>query len=445
MQVLHAFILGMKKTTKGRDGIEASDGAAMLLPIISGRHAQASPAFFRGLACAVALSRHEGVPNDTSAPIAPARGRRLPRAGGVGLSGPARPHHLDLEGKLYNDLVDMLDAPPPAPQEAVRGLVRMGFLDPVMRFLVPDDNTEEQRVSAGGAHFEAGRGSVGKKGGLKGCSELAGPHFFRLKQRHACLGAVALHGLIILAGPHPAIFQGKTLRYLCYAIQVTYIDLTVGTLARGVGYPLVFRSIQLACRAMACLATSDVDVLHVPQNDEQGKADETSGALGDGDEHEEVAAGHGALRRVADSLLSTSAINEVACMAQMPSRAALVGDEGVMYRHLERTVISAAMLIASVCPVPASERDPFTRWVGREGPNQSLLVCLERRRSVGSTHLLSTIKFNQRPRLPVRKLPRIFCEKIAPSTRSVSHSVGGTKHSKTQTVKVYSSAQMTDS
>ena len=70
---------------------------------------------------------------------------------------------------------------------------------------------------------------------------------------------------------------------------------------------------------------------------------------------------YGSLRRVVDSLFSTTAIKEVACMAQMPLRMAWDGDGGYMFRQLERTVSSAAILIAGVCPVPAGERDPFVR------------------------------------------------------------------------------------
>lgn len=341
--------------TEGCDGIEVSDGAAMLRPIISGRHAQGSQPFLRGLACAVALSRRdsrEAMPpssSDASTRL------RVPRSGGVGLSGPARPHQLDLEGKLYVDLVEALNAAPPAPLDSVRALVRMEFLEPVVRFLVSDDDLDiRDETSSGREDSKSGGG-----GGRKLCDLAEGPHYFRLKQRHACLGAVALHGLVVLAGPHPALFTGRTLRYLCYSIQVAYLDLTVGRLAPGVGYPLVFRSIQLACRALAFLATSDVKTMDVSRGEhgQEGKSE----AFGEGQEH--IAARHGALRRVVDSLLSTSAINEVACMAQIPSRGAWVGDEEPMYRHLERTVSAAAVLIASVCPVPASERDPITRCV----------------------------------------------------------------------------------
>ena len=357
---------------QGRDGIEATDGIAMLQPLISGSQAQDSPVFLRGLACAIAIAR-QGVPGsapgytgEDATPSATAPpGLSLPRAGGVGRSGPAKPHPLDIEGKLYNDLVEILDAPPPAPLKAVRGLVRMGSLEAVMRFLVREDDEEG---GGGGADNDA---SVSSAGGVvagsggrtkKHSAAPRGPHYFRLKQRHACLGAVALHGLAVLAGPHPAIMTGPTLRYLCYSIQVAYIDLTVGKLAPGVGYPLMFRSIQLACRALAFLATSDA--VYVACKAEAAGGEAVVGEVGDALEDSGDQGGavdHGPLRRVADSLISTTAINEVACMAQMPSRAAWAGDEGLMYRHLERTVSSAAILVAGVCPVPAGERDPFTR------------------------------------------------------------------------------------
>lgn len=357
--------------TQGRDGIEATDGAAMVRPLISGRHAQESPVFLRGLACAIALARR-GAPGpapgsagaSTVVPPTAPSGLSLPRAGGVGRSGPAKPHPLDLEGKLYNDLVDVLDDPPPAPLEAVRGMVRMGSLEAVMRFLVRDDDEESGddnvlptavavAVWVGGKGASGGTGKKERAGGARG--RARGPHYFSLKQRHACLGAVALHGLAVLAGPHPAIFTEATLRYLCFSIQVAYIDLTVGRLAPGVEYSLVFRSIQLACRALAFLATSGTG--DVPSNTRQGGGGDSEG---EGSEKEE-SPGQGPLRRVADSLLSTTAIKEVACMAQMPSKTAWTGDDGAMYRYLERTVSSAAILIASVCPVPAEERDPFER------------------------------------------------------------------------------------
>lgn len=341
--------------TEGRDGIEASDGAVMLRPIISGRHAQGSQPFLRGLACAVALSRR-GNPEAASSSLSDASTRLgVPRSGGVGLSGPARPHQLDLASKLYVDLVETLDAAPLAPLDSVRALVRMEFLEPVVRFLVPEDDHDVRDGNSSGRTDSKSTSG----GGNDLCDLVGGPHYFRLKQRHACLGAIALHGLVVLAGPHPALFTGRTLRYLCYSIQVAYFDLTVGRLAPGVGYPLVFRSIQLACRALAFLATSDVATMKVSrdEHEQEGKSELF------GEEQEHMAARYGAPRRVVDCLLSTSAINEVACMAQMPSRGARVGDEGPMYWHLERTVSAAALLIASVCPVPASERDPFTRCV----------------------------------------------------------------------------------
>eukprot|EP00903_Cladosiphon_okamuranus_P010713 g10125.t1 len=354
-----------------RDGIEATEGIAMLKPLISGCQAQDSPVFLRGLVCAIAIAR-QGVPGSapgysgegaTPSATAPP-GLSLPRAGGVGRSGPAKPHPLDIEGKLYNDLVEILDAPPPAPLKAVRGLVRMGSLEAVMRFLVREDDEE-----GGGGDDNDGSlssaGGIGEgPGGLaqKRSAVFRGPHYFRLKQRHACLGAVALHGLAVLAGPHPAIMTGSTLRYLCFSIQVAYIDLTVGKLAPGVGYPLMFQSIQLACRALAFLATGNG----------AGVASKTEA---EGEGNRVGAEDHGPLRRVADSLISTTAINEVACMAQMPSRAAWTGDEGFMYRHLERTVSSAAILVAGVCPVPAGERDPFTRFDEPEDEQLSLRLC----------------------------------------------------------------------
>lgn len=355
--------------TQGRDGIEATDGIAMLQPLISGCQAQDSPIFLRGLACAIAIAR-QGVPGSapgstgegtTPSATAPP-GLSLPRAGGVGRSGPAKPHPLDFEGKLYNDLVEILDAPPPAPLKAVRGLVRMGSLGAVMRFLVRDDGEEGRPDDDGSVSLSGGVGTgvVGKKKRLLGGH--VGPHYFQLKQRHACLGAVALHGLAVLAGPHPAIMTGPTLRYLCFSIQVAYTDLTLGKLAPGVGYPLMFRSIQLACRALAFLATSDAERNDSASGDGGAcEADDQAGAVD-----------HGPLRRVADSLLSTTAIKEVACIAQMPSRAAWAGDEDFMYRHLERTVSSAAILVAGVCPVPAGERDPFTR--SRQPSNPQTVV-----------------------------------------------------------------------
>lgn len=364
----------------------------MLLPLVSGGQAQESPIFLRGLTCAIALARrgpHGPSPGSTTAaggslpPTAPA-GLSLPRPGGVGLSGPPKPHPLDLEGKLYNDLVDVLDAPPPVPLEGVRGLVRMGFLEAVMRFLVREDDegdgpdTADGKLSlSGGAkggyslEGRSGRRKRGRGGGINKQPQFRarGPYYFSLKQRHACLGAVALHGLVVLVGPHPAIFSGQTLRYLCYSIQVAYIDLTVGRLAPGMGYPLLFRSIQLACRALAFLAASDDSQHNEPllAARKGGDDDETAEEEDDGQQVEEAPKGgmvaeYGSLRRVVDSLFSTTAMKEVACMAQMPSRAAWDGDDGYMFRQLERTVSSAAILIAGVCPVPAGERDPFVRW-----------------------------------------------------------------------------------
>lgn len=372
----------------------------MLLPLVSGGQAQDSPVFLRGLACAIALARrgpHGPPPGSTTSeggslpPTAPA-GLSLPRPGGVGLSGPAKPHPLDLEGKLYNDLVDVLDAPPPVPLEGVRGLVRMGFLEAVMRFLVREDDEGDGPDAADGSSSLLSGGASGgslsregrpgrrraRRGGGNGNGKqqqprfrARGPYYFSLKQRHACLGAVALHGLVVLVGPHPAIFSGQTLKYLCYSIQVAYIDLTVGRLAPGMGYPLLFRSIQLACRALAFLAASD-DAQHnaplLTASREGGDEDGTTEEDDDGQRVEGppegrgvVAAEYGSLRRVVDSLFSTTAMKEVACMAQMPSRTAWDGDGGYMFRQLERTVSSAAILIAGVCPVPAGERDPFVR------------------------------------------------------------------------------------
>lgn len=355
--------------SKGRDGIEATEGVAMLRPLISGFQAQDSPVFLRGLTCAVAIAR-QGVPGSApgatgegkTPPVTAPPGLSLPRAGGVGRSGPARPHPLDFEGKLYNDLVDILDAPPPAPLRAVRGLVRMGSLAAVMRFLVREDDEDGADDDDDGSVSLQSRVAGGVGGNKKTTPEAPrGPHYFRLKQRHACLGAVALHGLAVLAGPHPAIMTGATLRYLCYSIQVAYIDLTVGNLAPGMGYPLMFRSIQLACRALAFLATSGgASAEKMTGESETGKVVE-EGRECEGSSNEGSEVDHGYLRRVADSLISTTAINEVACLAQMPSRATWAGDEAFMYRHLERTVSSAAILVAGVCPVPAGERDPFTR------------------------------------------------------------------------------------
>lgn len=340
---------------KGRYGIEATDGAAMLRPIISGRHARDSKTFLRGLVCTVALARHNN-PEEATCTTSGADNTRLriPGAGGVGPSGPPRPHPLDLEGKLYVDLVDALDATPPAPLESVRALVRMKFLEPVLRFMAPDDDDRESE----GMILIAKKVGGGDGSGLRGTPD--GPHFFSLKQRHACLGTVAMHGLVVLAGPHPVFFSGRILRYLCYSIQIAYADISVGNLAPGVGYPLVFRSVQLACRALAFLATTDVAEI---EGASWGKDEEKRTGEEFGNEQKNMAARHGALKRVADSLISTSAINEVACVAQMPSRAGSIGGDASMRQYLERTVSSAAVLIASVCPVPASERDPFVRSV----------------------------------------------------------------------------------
>lgn len=370
---------------KGRDGIEATDGMAMLRPLISGAQAQDSPVFLRGLACAVAIAR-QGAPGSapgstgegaTPSATAPP-GLSLPKTGGVGRSGPPKPHPLDFEGKLYDDLVGILDAPPPAPLNAVRGLVRMGSLEAVMRFLVREDDGEEYGTDDDESVSLSGGGGAGRTRRKPG-GRSSGPHYFRLKQRHACLGAVALHGLAVLAGPHPAIMTGPTLRYLCYSIQIAYIDLTVGTLAPGVDYPLMFRSIQLACRALAFLATSGATGAP-PLGDgepENGTVDFGRGQAEDAQDSNSVIVDHGPLRRVADSLLSTTAINEVACLAQMPSRAAWAGDEGHMYRHLERTVSTAAILVAGVCPVPAGERDPFTRSAHINGAFMSTLIVVQ--------------------------------------------------------------------
>lgn len=328
----------------------------MLKPLISGRWAQDSPVFLRGLTCAVALVRRKdsSLAPGTTGP----EERYLPRAGGVGLSGPPYPHHLDLKGKLYNDLVDMLDAPPPMPLESVRGLVRMEFLQAMMSFLVRNDDDNEGETMSWGLsgvdsshdiECDMSRRSKRKHGGPRGLER--GPYYFRLGQRHACLGAVILHGLIVLAGPQPVIFSGPTLRYLCYSIQVAYLDLTMGKLSKDVGYALMFRSIQLACRALGFLATSETSDESISDGKRRGLTRE----------NEAIIAEQGALRMVADCLLSTSAINEVACMAQMPSKGTWLGEERSVYRHLEKTVSSAALLIASICPVPAGERDPFTR------------------------------------------------------------------------------------
>lgn len=360
---------------QGRDGIEATDGAAMLRPLISGRRAQENPVFLRGLACAVALARR-GTPGaapysaGASAVVPPAApsGLSLPRAGGVGRSGPVKPHPVDLEGKLYRDLIDALDDPPPAPLEAVRSMARMGSLEAVMRFLVrggdddeennDDDATSEvTAVEVGGKGASgggSGDGRIKKERAKRSRGRARGPHYFSLKQRHACFGAVALHGLVVLGGPHPAIFTDATLTYLCFSIQVAYTDLTAGRLAPGVDYPLIFRSIQLACRALAFLATSDIGEV-VSSTARKGEHEDNEGGEDSGMKE---STRQGPLRRVADSLLSTTAIKEVACLAQMPSKA---GDDGVMYRYLERTVSSAAILVASVCPVPAGERGPFER------------------------------------------------------------------------------------
>ncbi|CAM9105103.1 unnamed protein product [Ectocarpus sp. 13 AM-2016] len=378
-----ALFLQLCSRQEGRDGIEATDGMAMLRPLISGAQAQDSPVFLRGLACAVAIAR-QGAPGSapgstgegaTPSATAPP-GLSLPKAGGVGRSGPPKPHPLDFEGKLYDDLVGILDAPPPAPLNAVRGLVRMGSLEAVMRFLVREDDGEEYGTHDDESVSLSGGGGAGRTRRKPG-GRSSGPHYFNLKQRHACLGAVALHGLAVLAGPLPAIMTGPTLRYLCYSIQIAYIDLTVGTLAPGVDYPLMFRSIQVACRALAFLATSGATGAP-PLGDgepENGTVDFGRGQAEDAQDSSSVIVDHGRLRRVADSLLSTTAINEVACLAQMPSRAAWAGDEGHMYRHLERTVSSAAILVAGVCPVPAGERDPFTRFDEPEDESLSLQLC----------------------------------------------------------------------
>lgn len=331
----------------------------MLRPLISSHRATDSPVFLRALACAVALARRQDLdvtPRNTAA------GGQLPRAGGVGSSGPARPHKLDLTDKLYNDLVQMLDAPPPSPSESVQGLVRMGSLHAVMEFLVRDGAQGDGDKRGAGDSIALGSPDVADAGlrpkrchkGRPYCLERS-PHYFQLPQRQACLGAVVLHGLVVLAGPQPVFSTDSTVRYLCYSIQVAYTDLTVGRLSPDVGYPLMFRSIQLACRALAFLATSEVPDVSVGDGEDEKSEDP---GRRDGDAVELY---HGALRRVADGLLSTSAINEVARMAQMPSKGAWVGDEGSMYRHLERTVSFAALLIGSICPVPAGERDPFTR------------------------------------------------------------------------------------
>ncbi|CAM9250431.1 unnamed protein product [Ectocarpus fasciculatus] len=379
-----ALFLQLCSRQEGRDGIEATDGMAMLRPLISGAQAQDSPVFLRGLACAVAIAQ-QGVPGsapgstgESATPSATAPpGLSLPKAGGVGRSGPPKPHPLDFEGKLYDDLVGILDAPPPAPLNAVRGLVRMGSLEAVMRFLVREDDGEEYGTDDDESVSLSGGGGAGRTRKNPG-GRSSGPHYFRLTQRHACLGAVALHGLAVLAGPHPAIMTDSTLRYLCYSIQIAYIDLTVGTLAPGVDYPLMFRSIQLACRALAFLATSGEKGAPTlgDREPENGTVDVGRGqAEEDGQHSSSVIVDHGPLRRVADSLLSTTAINEVACLAQMPSRAAWAGDEGHMYRHLERTVSSAAILIAGVCPVPAGERNPFSRFDEPEDEPSSLQLC----------------------------------------------------------------------
>lgn len=336
----------------------------MLRPYISGRRAQNSPAFLRGLVCAVALA-HRGIQGLQSNPtkanlVSPSKGPSglpLPKSGGIGRSAPPKPPHLDLEGMIYKDLVDMLDKPHPGPLETVREMIRGGSIEGVMYFLVRNDEgdfIENDTVLGLDLDARAGEGMSRKSGWHQDLHHRASvTHYFHLRQRHACLGAIVLHGLTVLAGPHPAIFTEATLQYLSYSIHVAYVDLTVGRLAPDVEYPLVFRSIQLACRALAFLATSDESA----GRRNKDKYMNNRGA----DKSSEGTIDHGPLRRVMDTLFLTTAIKEVACMAQMPSRAAWIGESDYMYRHLERTAISAAILIASICPIPASELDPFTR------------------------------------------------------------------------------------
>lgn len=352
----------------------------MLRPLISGRRAQNSPVFLRGLVCAIALA-HRGIQglqsNPTKAYLAsPSKGPSglpLPKSGGIGRSAPPKPPHLDLEGMLYKDLVDMLDKPHPGPLETVREMLRGGSLEGVMYFLVRNDEgdfVENDNVQGLNLDARTGEGMPHKSGWYHELPRRAvATHYFHLSQRHACLGAIVLHGLTVLAGPHPVIFTEATLQYLSYSIHVAYVDLTNGRLAPDVEYPLVFRSIQLACQALAFLATSD-------ESAGRRNKDESTNNRGT-DKSSQETIDHGPLRRVTDSLFLTTAIKEVACMAQMPSRAAWLGESDCMYRHLERTAISAAILIASICPIPASERDPFTRYPQRtcNGKNKGREEC----------------------------------------------------------------------
>ncbi|CAM9464946.1 unnamed protein product, partial [Choristocarpus tenellus] len=301
--------------TEGRDGIETSGGAEMLLPIASGRHAQGSPSLLRALCCIVGLARRGE------------HSTQHPSAGGVGTSGPPCPNPMDLEGKLYADLIDAFEAPPPAPLRTVHALVRMGTLSAVMNFLTPpgDEN--------------------------KG-------HFFTLTQKHACLGTLILQGLVVLSGAAPEVFSDQVVLFLCYAVQSGYTGITRGSVGPGVNETLLFRSIQVSCRALAFLAANGsdrgcLDAKHKKQEEEI----ETKGKKE-------------SLWRVADCLLTTGVIKQVASLSQMPSRTS-----GSMYLHLVKCVSCAAILVANVCPVPSGERDPFTRFNFPEDDHRSLQQC----------------------------------------------------------------------
>ncbi|CAM9544466.1 unnamed protein product [Chrysoparadoxa australica] len=279
-----ALFLQLCSRQEGRDGIQATDGVSLVMPMCSGERNYESDSFIRGLTCLVALAR-TGVYHL----IKPPAGRAV--ATGAAATGAATA--AALKEKLYQDLMEALESQGSDAQDCVDNLAAMGSLEQVLHFLV---RPEKKR------------------------------HFFKLPQEQACAGAIILHSLVVLTGaPHPLIFSPEVLNYLSYSIQTSYNDLSEGRIGQASSEPLLFQSVQLSCRALAFMCACQS-----PDN---------------------------ALRQVADCLISTASLNEVAAMLQLPNF-----DNSPMYFQLARSVQFAALLAANLCPIPAGERDPFTKF-----------------------------------------------------------------------------------
>jgi hypothetical protein len=312
-EVSLALLLQLCSRPEGRESLCSREAVGMLLPLCSGnpKLPRESSHFLLGLTCLVALSR-QGVWHTVAPPYSMAAARGFSK-------------RSDLASRLYLSLMSALGK---NARKFSRKLIATGALDPLILFLCGSDDQS---------------------------------HYFDIDPLEGAAGSIVLHGLIVHTDACASLFQLPCLHYLCLAVQNGYNILVDNGYAdtNDVPVELIVKSVELSCRALAYLATS-----------------QSSDAL--------AARGIGCLRFVVDGLISTSALNEVGCMIVIP--------RGAMEERHVRSYVAmakmAAILAGSICPIPADERDAQQQFEEPENVEESiarvvpLIQCLTR--SVGT-------------------------------------------------------------